>query len=778
MSETRRARSGVWDRYSASDPGLLRLMAGLRTVGSIGLALLVLRLLGIGVTQLVAGAMAAMVSTFAIRDKQVRDQAVTLTLGLPIALVSVSLGALLSPHVVVGDVFFILLIFGAAYARRFGDRGSALGMIGFQVYFLSLFVHATGSGLPTLYLAITVAFASSALLRFVLVPETPERTLERLRQAFRARTAQLVATQVELVAAEPDQLEDAVADLRKDTARMHETALMIQARLADGTRDEATADLLQRRIAEAEIAVERLGVLLLSARSAERADTLTLHLPEAPLPAPALRSGGEDDALRRLRADMRALHLLVSRLSADDRGTAIRHVRNRLLAYRDGENVPRASPAVQEAFRGIGETARAVLGLRLALDGPGDESDDTPETIRSREEYEAEDVALAGGTAQRPGQTGLNRRTTRTAVQVAVGSALAMVGGEFLSSQRWYWAVLTCWVVFINTSSRGEILVRGYRRLIGTVFGVVAGVLLAGAVGQHTWTAFALVLLLIFAMFFTAPVSYALMSFFVTTMLGLLYTLLHTYSLSVLVLRIEETALGAACGIIAALFVLPVRTDLHTDEQLTAALARLRDVATAAVAQLSGGPAADLLDMARDLDTALDGLRQSTNPLTYAITPLRVRRRTVRYLVALLETCAYHARALAATAELVPYSRRIAADPRLEAVGQRIAHNIDVLIAQLNGQGDKESKGEIETGPSIASMLEEPGTGSATVAGSDAEGPGAVVMRSDSVTYRVLRHLQRLDEGVAGLGRTLGAPIAGADPGADKSGKQSEHRAA
>src|SRR5882757_10102960 len=138
MSETRRARSGVWDRYSASDPGLLRLMAGLRTVGSIGLALLILRLLGIGVTQLVAGAMAAMVSTFAIRDKHVRDQAVTLALGLPIALVSVSLGALLNPHVVLGDIFFILLIFGAAYARRFGDRGSALGMIGFQVYFLSL----------------------------------------------------------------------------------------------------------------------------------------------------------------------------------------------------------------------------------------------------------------------------------------------------------------------------------------------------------------------------------------------------------------------------------------------------------------------------------------------------------------------------------------------------------------------------------------------------------------------------------------------------------------
>src|SRR5690606_16262313 len=128
----------------------------------------------------------------------------------------------------------------------------------------------------------------------------------------------------------------------------------------------------------------------------------------------------------------------------------------------------------------------------------------------------------------------------RAAVQVAVGSTLAILGGELISADRWYWAVLTCWIVFLNTASTGEILVKGYRRLLGTVFGVVAGIVLAGLVGQHTVAAFALVLLLIFAMFYSAPLSYTLTSFFVTAMLGLLYTLLHTYSWEVLVLRVEE----------------------------------------------------------------------------------------------------------------------------------------------------------------------------------------------------------------------------------------------
>ncbi|MFF4974199.1 FUSC family protein [Streptomyces sp. NPDC001083] len=724
-------------------------MAGLRTVGAIALTLAVLAVLSANVTHMVAGAMAAMVGTFAVKDTQRRGQALTLLLGLPVALAAMTLGALLNKTVVVGDLFFIALIFAAVYSRRFGDRGTALGLIGFQVYFVSLFVRATFSALPGLCVTLAVAFVCSALVRFGVVPETPERVLHRLRKAFRARLAQLVSAQIDLLDAGPDRAEKALEDLRRHTARLHESAMMIQGRLAEGTSDSATASLVQRRVADAEIAAERLGVLLLTARSARRADTLTLHLPHAPVPEPGNRLRAQDSVTATLRRDLDALRLLVQRPITDDRGTALAHLRNRLLGYREEENLPQASTAVQDVFRGIGETARSVMGLRLALDGPQDESDDTPSTTRSREELDAENLSIAGSEeAEREesergdgGPRGWERPTTRTAVQVAVGSALAIVGGEFLSSQRWYWAVLTCWVVFLNTASTGEILVKGYRRLIGTVLGVVAGALLAGLVGTHTWTAFGLVLLFIFAMFFTAPLSYALMSFFVTAMLGLLYTLLDTYSTAVLVLRIEETALGAVCGVIAAALILPVHTDRRTDELLATVLRRLGDVTGAAVDQLSGGPSLDLLDRARDLDKALDDLRSSVQPLTHPITPLRSRRQTARYLVALLETCAYHARSLAATAELLPHSKSVAADPRLRRAGRRIAHNIEVLVARVE---DDDTEGVAETGASLAALLEPDGP----------DGP-----RHDRVTTRVIRHLQRLDEGVVGLARPLGVPV-------------------
>ncbi|WP_166020374.1 FUSC family protein [Streptomyces chilikensis] len=748
MTAAARARAGraaFRDRVAASDPGLLRLTAGLRTVSSLALTLGVVGVFGARVEQLVAGAMATMVATFAVREKGWRGQALSLTAGLPVAWLSLTLGTLLS-GTFVGVAVFVALIFGAVYCRRFGDRGFALGMIAFQSYFLSQFLGVGTEGLPGLYWPVGAGFACSALIRFGVVQAGPEQVLGRLRAAFRARFAQLVSAQVDLLDAGPDQIDKALDQVRGRTARLHETAMMIQGRLTEGTPDDRAASLVQRRIADAEIAAERLGLLILTARSAERADTLTLHLPGAVLPESGLQPV-RDRAVEALHRDLLALRTLVLRSADEDRGTGLAQVRNRLLGYRDDDRLPaQASAAVRDVFRGVGEAARAVMGLRIALGGsPADETDDSPETARSREEIEAEDAAIAGAETEEDEQEeerrGLERPTTRTAAQVTVGSVLAIAGGELLSRERWYWAVLACWIVFVNTSSTGEILVKAYRRLLGTMLGVVAGIVLAGLVGQRVELAFALVLVLVFLTHYLARLSYTLMSFFVTAMLGLLYTLLNTYSFDVLLLRMGETALGAACGLAAAVLILPVRTAHRTDELLVTVLERLADVTRSAVRQLSGGPSADLLDQARELDEALGDLRSSTQPLTHPITPLRSRRNTARYVVAQLETCAYHARSLAATAELLPSQTAIAADPRLAGAGERIVRNIGTVAAHVE---ERKDAGELETGASIASLLE----------------PGSYASpRYGRVTDRVLRHLGRLDDAVTGLARPLEVPL-------------------
>jgi uncharacterized membrane protein YccC len=474
--------------------------------------------------------------------------------------------------------------------------------------------------------------------------------------------------------------------------------------------------------------------------------TLALHLPTVLRTAQASTPREADPAdpdVTRLVRELRALRLLVARPVSIRPGTGLAMVRDRLLGYRDDVRVPeKASGTVQDVYRAIGELARAMLGLRLALGGDQDDSQDSPETARSREELEAEDLSLEADEAAPSRLTGLQRPSTRAALQVTVGSALAILGGELLSTQRWYWAVLTCWVVFVNTSSVGEILIKGYRRLAGTMAGVVAGIGLAALVAGHVWTTFGLMVLCTFGAWYSVAVSYTLMSFFITAMVGLLYTLLGTYSMSVLVLRIEETALGAASGLIAGLMVLPVRTRRRTDEQLGLVLGQMREVLAQAVAQLTGGPHADLLDTARELDAALDGFRNAVEPLTHPASPLRNRRRRARYILGLLETCAYHARSLAATAELVPGNLRVLADPRLGEAGRRLDGNLAALAEFLRSEG--RVRRPLESGPSVAALI---------------RGVSAASGPENTVAVRVLRHLQRLDEGVLGLARPMGVPV-------------------
>lgn len=762
MRAARRAWDELWDRYSASDPGLIRLFNALTTVGAILLTLAVLSAFGTPVPLLVAGALSAMVASFAISDPTPRDQAVTLGLGFLTALAVVGLGAGLYRYRVASDLVFLVLIFSAVYIRRFGPRGTGMGLIGFQLFFVSQFTRATPAVLPQMYGVMTAAFCSAATVRFGLVRATPQRTLQRLRRAFRARLADLVDALTEVAGAAPGSRVEAQAAqrLHTRTARLHQCALMIQARLENGAADPRTASLIQRRIAEAEIAAERLSVLLLRGLLQQpRAQdiTLALHLPMtlpvAPPPgapgAPERPEAVDDDSP--LPRDLAALRRLVVRALPGAPDHPAGDATERLLKYRDGVGLPEvepSDPAGQDVYRAMGELARAMLGLRLVLDAPGD-PDDEPETTRSTEELEAEDLSLQADEDRSDDRVGLNRPSTRAAFQVTAGSALAILGGELLSPQRWYWAVLTCWVVFLNTSSTGEILVKGYRRLAGTIGGVVAGIGLAALVGGNTWIAFALVILFVFGMFFTAPLSYMLMSFFVTAMLGLLYTLLHTYSASVLLLRIEETMLGAACGLIAAVVVLPTDTRSRTDDLLLEVFERLRATLALSVAALSGhSPEGDLLDAARELDTGLDALRGSLQPLTHPASPLRNRRRQARYVLGLLETCAYHARSLAATAGFVPTV--LTGDPRLVEAGEQLDANLAVLADFVRSEG--RTRGRL----SSAAPRFAPETFAVTPASAGSPARPEPPARDAVVTARVLRHLQRLDENILALARPLG----------------------
>ncbi|MFD0069667.1 FUSC family protein, partial [Streptomyces sp. NPDC127574] len=163
---------------------------------------------------------------------------------------------------------------------------------------------------------------------------------------------------------------------------------------------------------------------------------------------------------------------------------------------------------------------------------------------------------------------GLARPATRQAFQATAACAFALVAGQLLSHDRWYWAVGTAWWIFVNTASRGETLVRGFRRVVGTVAGLLVAVPLHGAPAPTA----VLVAVCVFGIFYTAPLSYSWMMFFVTVMAGLLYGLLGVLHPGLLGLRFTETAVGALGAALAVAFVLPVTTHAVTDRWIERAL--------------------------------------------------------------------------------------------------------------------------------------------------------------------------------------------------------------
>ncbi len=271
------------------------------------------------------------------------------------------------------------------------------------------------------------------------------------------------------------------------------------------------------------------------------------------------RSGGVDAAARIQRIAFAVLRL------SDAVETTVAQVRDRL-----GERRPPAADPADSADddktedgteHGKHETDRSPGRHERTDEGPGRHeahpgaagpaSTDTPEKSDDDDSHDSDDSDEPADVASGPGLY------TRQAVQVGVATSLAIVGGELISPSRWYWAVIAAFVVFAGTTSRGDVLSRGWQRVVGTIGGVVAGMVLALLVGGQPLPALVLLFACMFLALYLVRISQALMAFWITAVLALLYGLIGQFSVETLVLRIEETAVGAALGILAAFLVLP-----------------------------------------------------------------------------------------------------------------------------------------------------------------------------------------------------------------------------
>jgi uncharacterized membrane protein YccC len=615
-----------------------------RTTGALATALLVLFLLtkatGQPLTVALLGALITMVSARSVNEPDPRTQRITMALlPLPTAL-GITAAALVSPHPVIADVLFVAVVSGAAYARRFGPRGTALGMVTFMSYFFALYLQAKFAELPWLIGSTIVGTLCSYLWSVFILPDRPESVLRESIRSLRARMAIVIDTTADTVRiGDPDERRQ--RRLRIRTRRLNETVLTVLAQIEDRVNPSAlwpgvSGDDLALWLFDAELTVERLATAgtraalsdLPAATRAELADTVALL-------ARAIRTP-HTDALRQ---------------------TA--HVAQQQLD-RDPDDVP-----VRRLALAIVDTAKATAEVRKRIE-------------RVASEATQPDGPALPETQLRPGML----PSTRQSIQMAVAASLAIVVGEIVSPSHWYWAAIAAFVIFAGTNSWAETLDKGWQRLLGTVLGVPSGVLVATLVSGNKIASLAMILVCLFCAFYFMKVTYSLMTFWISTMLALMYGLLGEFTYGLLLLRIEETAVGAVIGIAAAVLVLPINTRAKIRGDAHTFFLTLSDLIEASVTSLLGTPApARLTETARQLGRDLAQFRITAKPMSAGVAGL-AGRRSMRHGLRMLTASDRYARILARNSEIHIDTTPELADA-IRSTASQIRRNIDMLITSL-----------------------------------------------------------------------------------------------
>ena len=619
------------DRLSASDPGLNRLRTAASAAVAMGTALgveaVVARLLALSaqssLVTMLLGAVVAMMGSNALVGPEgwgkVRNAAF-----FPVAVgLGMLAGTLTAGHQTLRVVGFVVAMFVAVYVRRFGRPWFFYGFMGWMGFFFASFLQATPDMVPGLLVAVVVATVWVLLLSVTLFRTNPRRALASTLVAYFARCRAVLRACAEVLELPPDadvRRRRALRALAGQQAGLAEGALITEAWSEDprSLPEGWSGASLRRRLMETQQAVDRV------AHAVTRLDPA-----DHELTAEAQRATRHAAARR-----------LVPALTAADRLDAV-------AQQREQAGVP--------AEHGWWPARHVALGVRDFLDLDG-RSDDPPE-VDPLEEFQPTAALVFGNLPGAPavaqdvhargGRWNLLARAdipTRQSVQVALAGLLAIAVGSQLSPSRYYWAVIAAFVTFTGTATRAETFLKAGNRILGTVAGLVAAIVLAHLTQGRTTLVLATILLSVFLGFYLIKVSYAWMIFFVTIMLGQLYTILGTFSDALLVLRLEETAVGAGAGFVVALLVVPLSTRDTVRSARDGVLLGLAELLEG-IASYAEGERVDLDARTRSLDDRTRGLLLVARPLTR---PLVVGNHspTMRRRLALYTAAVSQARAL------------------------------------------------------------------------------------------------------------------------------------
>jgi len=628
-------------RLVASDPGWERLRASLRALFTAGLAAGILlplaRLFQQPSQVALAGAVVPLMTCVVLQDITPAQQRRTLLLS-PLAVVpSLWLGGWAVASAPWAAACFVAVIVAGLLARRFGPRGAGLGTLAYLSFFYALLLKLE-PGQEAWTAAAVVAGTAIAYAVRLPFAETPQRQLRSELQAWRARLALLLGKLADSCGPRGTRA------ARRELARLNELSLRIDDRLAQFSAEPggAPGNALRDRLLDGEIAAETLT---------SAADAVVQA------------SVREGDATRANGAACAGLRRTFLALRDSVRGKAPAHAAERaagaLPALPDPDLQCRVRQAVHELANGP-----AWLAPLPCLEEEPQRPAAAPERKPAprRRWYALDD-------------------NQRQACQAAVAALGASAAGYAISSDHWFWAVYSAFVVFTRATSMGQALSQGWQGILANVAGVAFGLLLADAVHGHTMLQLVLLFGFIAAGFYAYRGLQPLYTLMLTAMLAMLYELLGEHTPDLLVTRLQETVAGAAVGIASGLLAFPVRTQSHSDRESAALLREAAPLVRGALEPPDQGKARDEV---RALDRKLQELRRALGPVTHASYPAaKAPHRERLHQLSVLVYCIRHLLHLAAE-----YPEDFREARELRELAAAVADTMEAAAAALEGKGE------------------------------------------------------------------------------------------
>lgn len=643
------ATGGAADRLTVvfgSDPGLNRLRFALQAVVSIAAAMaaewIFVRLThalwlpvppgasvvvraalaaqhhGMLVIAIMLGAITGLIASFGGPMFASRRLLLLFTLLMPVPMATgLAIGLALGDHRfwALASLVFVLAV--GAYCRRFGPVGFFGGQLVFMGDFFGFFLHEQlhVHNIGWLIAEIAIGAVVAAAAQFTVFFPSRSGALRRMVRSYAARERDVATRAVEVFdAGDVEERARAARQLHLRLARLNETALLVDAHLATqgSVPGHWSAAELHQRLFDSELSLTNV------ARFAERIPALDL----------------DDDVGSRVREALVAV-AEVDLTTAEDRARELRSKIGELPGpvLVEGTSSVRAEDRTRQVV--VHRFATSVLGFVEATRGwraatLGEPWAPSGEAIPDRAPFETSVTLFGGwlpGSAQVSATASLevghrrDERLTlqpyvRVAIQMAVAVTAAILIGEVLSERRFYWAAIAAFVTFMGANNAGEQLRKGLNRVLGTVVGVLLGALLSHLVGHRTWLAILVLLVALFLGLYLMRISYAFMVVGITIMVSQLYVQLDEFTDSLLVLRLQETAIGAACAALTVLLVLPLRTGRVVRVAAREYLVALSTLVSASVDRLAGTSSeSELRTAARDVDIAYQAVVSAMVPL-------------------------------------------------------------------------------------------------------------------------------------------------------------------